>query len=161
MTERGLIVGRFQPFHKGHLELIRYALTLSENLSVAIGSVNKHDQDNPLNFDQRLYMVNKVVKREGIVDMVNKVVGIRDYKEDDRWIREVVSRLGEFDVVYGHNEWTNRVMRENGFEVIEGPFEDRERYEGVKIRELIRKGDSEWKSRVPAYLVSDIKKMIS
>lgn len=161
MYKRGIIVGRFQPFHKGHLELFRFALTQCDHIGVVIGSVNKKDKDNPLNFDQRLYLLNKVIKREGIGDMVDRVVGLEDFPDDDKWMNVLMSRIGEFEVSYGHNEWTNGIIGDHGYEVVEGPMYKRESLEGEQIRKLIRSGNEEWKKRVPAYLVADVKKMIS
>ena len=38
MTKRGLFVGRFQPFHLGHLDMVKYALTEVDELIIVIGS---------------------------------------------------------------------------------------------------------------------------
>ena len=45
----GFLIGRFQPFHLGHLEAIKFALSKVEHLHVGIGSSNKsHEKRNPL-----------------------------------------------------------------------------------------------------------------
>jgi nicotinamide-nucleotide adenylyltransferase len=36
--KRGLVIGRFQPFHNGHLELIKQIMNECEELVVVIGS---------------------------------------------------------------------------------------------------------------------------
>ena len=46
----GLLVGRFQPFHKGHLHLIEKSLNLVDMLVVGIGSVGVIDTDNFLTY---------------------------------------------------------------------------------------------------------------
>ena len=44
----GVLVGRFQPFHNGHLEAVRYALKKVDYLYIVIGSSQKsHERDNP------------------------------------------------------------------------------------------------------------------
>ena len=48
-----LIVGRFQPFHKGHLFLIKKALTLADKVVIGIGSANIIDVNNPIDFETR------------------------------------------------------------------------------------------------------------
>jgi Nicotinamide mononucleotide adenylyltransferase len=34
----GLFVGRFQPFHRGHLEAVKYALGVVDRLVIVIGA---------------------------------------------------------------------------------------------------------------------------
>ena len=54
----GFLIGRFQPFHLGHLEAIKFALTKVEHLHVGIGSSNKsHEKRNPFTADERKKMI--------------------------------------------------------------------------------------------------------
>lgn len=49
MVGRGLFVGRFQPFHLGHLEAIKDTLGEVDELVIVIGSAQySHDVDDPL-----------------------------------------------------------------------------------------------------------------
>jgi len=48
-----LIVGRFQPFHKGHLFLIKKALEKADKIIVGIGSANITDENNPIDYETR------------------------------------------------------------------------------------------------------------
>ncbi|MFZ0697114.1 MAG: adenylyltransferase/cytidyltransferase family protein, partial [Nitrososphaeraceae archaeon] len=38
---RGLFIGRFQPFHLGHLATIKFALKTVEQLVITVGSADK------------------------------------------------------------------------------------------------------------------------
>src|SRR3970282_1906733 len=42
----GLLIGRFQPFHLGHIEALRFALSQVDNLWIGIGSSNKPTEKN-------------------------------------------------------------------------------------------------------------------
>ena len=54
----GFLIGRFQPFHLGHLEAIKFALSKVEHLHVGIGSSNKsHQERNPFTADERKEMI--------------------------------------------------------------------------------------------------------
>ena len=54
----GFLIGRFQPFHLGHLEAIKFALSKVEHLHLAIGSSNKsHEKRNPFTDDERKKMI--------------------------------------------------------------------------------------------------------
>jgi len=54
----GLFIGRFQPFHLGHLDAIRFGLSKVENLWIGIGSSNKsNEKRNPFTADERKDMI--------------------------------------------------------------------------------------------------------
>lgn len=51
-------IGRFQPFHKGHLHIVEHALKLSKKLIIIVGSNNKPiDWKNPWTATQRIEMI--------------------------------------------------------------------------------------------------------
>lgn len=160
MYKRALVLGRFQPFHNGHLEVIRRALEISESVIIAVGSINLADKDNPIGYKDRVAILRKMIGKEGISDKVREIVGVRDFPDDDEWAGEVVRMAGMFDVVVGNNDWTNRVMKSAGYEVVETGMFNREELEGAKIRALFREGDAKWESRVPDYLVADIRRLL-
>jgi len=52
----GLIIGRFQPFHNGHLYAIKNALKKVDELVIAIGSSQYvNTEDNPFSFEKVIY----------------------------------------------------------------------------------------------------------
>ena len=54
----GLLIGRFQPFHLGHIEALRFALSQVDNLWIGIGSSNKPtEKNNPFTADERKEMI--------------------------------------------------------------------------------------------------------
>ena len=54
----GLLIGRFQPFHLGHLDALHFALTKVDRLWVGLGSSNKPPQkNNPFSAEQRKKMI--------------------------------------------------------------------------------------------------------
>ena len=56
--ENGLIVGRFQPFHKGHKSLVEIAAVLCDTVVIAVGSAQESGtSDNPLSYNQRKCMI--------------------------------------------------------------------------------------------------------
>lgn len=157
----GLFLGRFQPFHLGHLYSLHRALEVAEDVVVGIGSANVRDeQNNPLSYEQRKEMMKKVIEEEGLSERVIRIVGIDDFPSDDDWAREVENKVGEFQVVVGNNEWTNGVLEKKGYKVAWSGLHNRDRLEGVKIRELLRRESEEWKYRVPKYLTAMIEKLV-
>src|SRR3989337_2069484 len=62
MTTRGLYVGRFQPFHLGHLDAIKEVLKAVDELVIAIGSAQySHNLNNPFTAGERLVMVRQAL----------------------------------------------------------------------------------------------------
>ena len=54
----GILVGRFQPLHKGHVKAIEFARNNSEKLFVIVGSAEKSNQKrNPFSFEERKKMI--------------------------------------------------------------------------------------------------------
>lgn len=61
----GLIVGRFQVFHKGHEYMIRTALDICDTVLVFIGSAQEENtQKNPFSYMRRLYIFKKIFAKE-------------------------------------------------------------------------------------------------
>lgn len=156
--QTALIVGRFQPFHNGHLYLLRTALQIADQIVIAVGSSNSTDQDNnPLSFSARRALLEKVVAHEGWQTKVKKIVASPDFPSDEVWLRTLLENVGEFEVAVGNNDWTNGVLSQAGYDIVEIPLLKREEFQGTYIRQRIRANES-WQERVPEYLISDIHK---
>lgn len=154
-----VFIGRFQPFHNGHLYSLMKCLDLVEKIVIGVGSSNvSGTEENPLGYEVRKEMIEEVVRKESLKNRVVKIVPIADFPSDDDWVEEVNKRVGEFDVVVGNNDWTNGALSNVGYEVYETGFHDRDKLEGARIREMLKQGYEEWKRRVPGYLVKMIDK---
>lgn len=152
----GLVIGRFQPFHNGHLYLLQEALTIADKIVIGIGSSNVSNSDNPWSFEERKRVVEEVLKKEKLEDKVIRIVDIPDVPEDSEWLRIANSKVGEFDVVIGGNEWVNGIYESTGIPVVRVDFFKRYLHEGRKIRKLMKEKKS-WQSRVPPYLVPKLR----
>jgi nicotinamide-nucleotide adenylyltransferase len=148
-----LIVGRFQPFHKGHLFLIKKALEKADKVIIGIGSANILDVNNPIDYETRRKIIKAVFYKEGLEEKLASIVPIDDFFDDEKWLSNLKSQVGRFDVVVSNNDWTNRIMEKAGFQTIRIPYYKRELYEGWRIRKLIKEGN-QWQDRVPKYIAS-------
>lgn len=152
-----LVVGRFQPFHKGHLYLIKKALKYADKLLIAVGSSNVSNEDNPLSYEVRKRMLKKVLSEEKFRNKVVKIVPSPDHPNDDVWFKLLLKNTGRaFDVEIGNNNWVNGIFEKKGFKVIRVPYYRRNIYQGIYIRELFTKS-KRWENRVPKYLTDTIK----
>lgn len=64
----GMIVGRFQTFHKGHQHLVNTALKLCDRVLILVGSAQECGTErNPLNVETRIRMIRQIYDNENIV----------------------------------------------------------------------------------------------
>jgi len=154
----GLVIGRFQPFHNGHLEVIRTIAEECRSIIVGIGSAQcSHTFENPFTAGERYLMVSRSLRDDGLQDV--SIVPIMDINRYAVWASHVVSLVPPFQVVYSNNPLTRRLFSEAGFEVRTSPMFNREAYSGTEIRRRMSAGDS-WTHLVPkavAEVVREIK----
>jgi len=148
---RGLVVGRFQPFHLGHIHLIKKSLQLCEKLIIGIGSSNVSDQNNIFTYEERKTMIDLFVLEERLKKRIIKIVPIPDVPDDNEWFRIVCERAGKVDVFFGNNEWVNDIFKSSGIPTHTISYLDRANLNGKKIRELM-KNNKKWDDRVANYI---------
>jgi len=150
-----LLIGRFQPFHKGHLEVVKKILQECDYLLIGIGSSQySKTEENPYSGDEREHMIYKTLKNEGLVDW--EIVQVSDIHDEGRWVKHVQKTCPSFDVVYSGNPNTKKLFEKEGVEVRQQPMYDREIYSGTEIRKKI-KNNEPWKNLVPIQVSESIK----
>ncbi|MEY4564348.1 MAG: hypothetical protein RLZZ618_3625 [Pseudomonadota bacterium] len=94
LHDLAVYVGRFQPFHSGHLGLLTQALGLASRCVVVIGSAHQaRTPKNPFSWRERAEMI-RVALPEADRDRVD-FVPVRDYYNEDRWVRAVRAAVAE------------------------------------------------------------------
>lgn len=149
MVRCGLFVGRFQPFHLGHLEAIKNVLREIDQLIIVIGSAQySHNKDNPFTAGERLVMVRRALEEAGFDYSRFWVVPVPDMHLHMMWVSSVEGYTPHFDVVYSNEPLTRRLFMEAGYKVKSIPFYERKTYSSTEIRERMVKGES-WRKLVP------------
>ena len=150
-----LFVGRFQPFHLGHLKAIKEILGENERIVIAIGSSQASGTgENPFSFEERERMIREALESEGIRNF--GIIGVPDFNDDRKWALEIQKRC-RFDRVYSRNPWTIRCFRGLGIPVKSHGIYEREKYSATEIRKRMAEG-SEWENLVAEKVVACIKK---
>ena len=148
-------IGRFQPFHKGHLSAVREILGENDQLKIVLGSFKKnHTQNNPLNGDERYSIIKNVLESEGFGGRF-EIFSMPDYSNDNRWVDELFKLTGDLDVVYTANEHTKRCLVSRVKVRMQNMYEP-ETYNATSVRELIRKG-RDWEDRVPDSVAKELR----
>lgn len=154
---RALFVGRFQPFHKGHLAMVRKILETHAELILGIGSAQySHTGENPFTGGERYEMIKRALDAEDIHDY--HIVPIPDTHVHSVWVSHVKSLVPSFDLVYTNSELVVRLFREHGLKVLSPPLVDRDRYSGTEVRRRILKG-KDWEGLLPEVVAAYIKEI--
>lgn len=149
MVRRGLYVGRFQPFHLGHLSVIKKILEEVDELVIVIGSAQySHNIDNPFTAGERLIMIRSALEEAGVDLKRVWIVPVPDVNLHMMWVAEVEGYTPKFSTVYSNEPLTYRLFNEAGYKVKAIPFYDRKLYSSTLIREKMLKGQ-DWKKLVP------------
>jgi nicotinamide-nucleotide adenylyltransferase len=159
MPKRGLYVGRFQPFHLGHLSAIKEVLKEADELVVVIGSAQySHNFNNPFTAGERLVMVRKALEESGVNSGRIWIVPVPDVHLHMMWVSSVEGYTPHFDVVYSNEPLTRRLFTEAGYQVKPIRFFDRKDYSSTEIREKMVK-DENWEKLVPKSVRTLIKEI--
>ncbi len=144
---RGLIIGRFQPFHLGHLSVIKKIADECDTIVIGIGSAqHSHTLENPFAAGERYLMISKTLKKEK--NLSYYIVPVEDVNRYDVWVSHVEALVPPFDVVYTNNPLTKRLFLEKEYRVKGMPMYDRKIYSGREIRKKMWR-DENWKKLIP------------
>jgi nicotinamide-nucleotide adenylyltransferase len=148
-VKRGLYVGRFQPFHLGHLSVVKQILNGVDELVIVIGSAQySHDLDNPFTAGERLVMIRKALEEAKLDCQRLWIVPVPDVHLHMMWVSALEGYTPEFDVVFSNEPLTRRLFREAGYKIKAIKFYDRKVFSSTQIRQKILEGGS-WKKLVP------------
>ncbi len=143
----GLLIGRFQPFHLGHLEALQFALSKVDKLWVGLGSSNRPvEKNNPFTAKQRKEMILASVD-DSMKEKIS-IYLIPDVDNHLRWIEKIDTIVPKFDMVFSNDDLVGRLYSKRNIQVLPIPFINRESLSGTNIRDLIT-GDQDWESLVP------------
>ena len=149
MFKRALFVGRFQPFHHGHLHAVRTILEEAEELVIVVGSAQmSHELDNPFTAGERIEMTQRALDAAAVDRGRYMLIPIPDAPAHRVWVSQVESQTPNFDIVYTNQPLTRRLLLEAGYEVRGIELHRRDQYEATEIRRRILAGE-DWRAVVP------------
>ena len=171
MTARGMIHGRFQPFHLGHLEYLRGAAAHCEELFVGITNPDperirpetsdplRHlPESNPFTYVERLLMV-KAAARDAEIDVARLHVIPFPVNEPELWRAYVPDDVVQFIRLF--SDWGGTKLerlRDAGYEVVvldEGAAKE---ISGADVRAALREG-ADWETLVPPGVADVLKRL--
>ena len=156
----GLFIGRFQPFHKGHLVTVKFALEKVEHLVIVVGSAQKsHEPRNPFTAGERIRMIKESLDIDSETDVRRiLIIPIPDTDVHSLWTHQVDMLVPKYDVVFANDLFTLMLFREQGVKAIEAPLYRRNEMRATEIRRRMA-AEEMWEDLVPMSVSKVIKEI--
>ncbi len=158
---RGMIHGRFQPFHNGHLEYLRGAAERSDEIWIGITNpdparikpepsdpVRHLPESNPFSYADRLLMVKAAAADLGLDSAAVHVIPF-PVNEPELWPAYVPKGVTQYLRLF--SEWGGTKLdrlRGAGYEVVVLDAGADKAVSGSEVRDALRNG-GDWESLVP------------
>lgn len=152
-----LFIGRFQPFHNGHLKLIKKIKDEYDEIIIGIGSAQYgYDNNNPFTVEERRLMIEKTLQENKIDNIL--IFEISDIHDYPRWVSHVESIIPKFDAVITNNPLTKKLFKNKGYTIIKTKLFNRRLYSGKEIRKKILLNGN-WEKTIPKPVYKIIKEI--
>jgi bifunctional NMN adenylyltransferase/nudix hydrolase len=93
----GIFIGRFQPFHDGHLYAVKVAASQVDRLLILVGSANAcRSIKNPWTYQERVDNIRKILRQHDVTNVSFRPINDHPYN-DHRWITEIIASIGYAD----------------------------------------------------------------
>jgi len=155
----GLYVGRFQPFHLGHLEAVKHILNKVDELVIVVGSAHdSHTVDNPFTAGERITMIRLALKETKIDANRYTVLPLPDAEFHKVWVSHLLSQTPSFDLVFTNEPLTGRLLKEAGMRVEKIPMFNRTAFTATEVRKRIIEGKN-WEELLPKSVAAYVKQI--
>lgn len=143
-----LYIGRFQPFHRGHLAVIKQILKDNDRVIIVIGSAEKnYISNNPLTAGERHTLIDDALKEAKINAAKYCIIPVRNVNNYALWVNHVNSYVPSYDRLYTGSKIV-KVCYENSDIKIIKLNRSLVPISATEIREAMLK-DNDWQSLVP------------
>jgi len=102
-----LLLGRFQPFHLGHLDAIQQVFDSGvETLLIGIGSSQiSHEPDNPFTAGERWQMIYRSLLKAGFTTEQFHIMPLADIAHNHLWPHFVQQQSPPFSTIFSGSKW--------------------------------------------------------
>lgn len=149
-------MGRMQPVHQGHLQVIKRILEEVEEVIIGIGSAQlSHTIKDPFTAGERMMMLSKALAENGIPASNYYIIPVQDIECNSLWVAHMEMLTPPFEHVYSGNPLVQRLFTEKGYQVTQPPLFNREIYSGTEVRRRML-ADEKWDQLLPESVVEVI-----
>ena len=156
---RGILIGRMQPVHNGHMEVIKQILNEVDEIIIGIGSAQaSHELKDPFTAGERVVMMSQALAEKDIDPSRYYIIPMQDINFNAIWVSHVKMLTPPFNIVYSGNPLVKQLFSEEGYEVRQPPLYDRLHLSGSEVRRRIL-NDEDWQELVPKATVDLIREI--
>ena len=146
---RGILIGRMQPVHNGHMEVIKRILEEVDEIVIGIGSAQlSHEVKDPFTAGERVLMMTQALAEIDVDPSRYYIIPMQDINFKAIWASHVKMLTPPFSIVYSGNPLVKQLFAEEGYEVRQPPLYDRIHLSGTEVRRRILE-DENWQELVP------------
>jgi nicotinamide-nucleotide adenylyltransferase len=133
---RGIFIGRFQPFHLGHIAAIKFAFKYVDELAIVVGSAQaNYESQNPFTAGERISMIKDSLNTDTAVDCKKiLIIPVSDTNIHSTWTHSVDMLVPKYDVVFTNNAFTGYLFTQRNIVVTEPKLLNRSELSGTEIR---------------------------
>ncbi len=103
--QSALFLGRFQPFHLGHLDVVKKILEKNERVIIVIGSAEKNFlPDNPLTAGERFQLIEEALHEAKIPAEKYCIIPVRNVNNYALWVNHVNCYIPPYDKLFTGSE---------------------------------------------------------
>ncbi len=149
MKRIGVFPGSFDPFTKGHEDIVRRFVPVFDEVIIAITSSQfNYLKKDPFTSGERIEMIHNSLLESNIDMSKCFVVSLENQFNIATWASYLKSSLPHFDKVYSGNDYVSMLLADSGIDVVNPALLDRSKYNATKIRSMII-FDDKWQELVP------------
>ena len=146
---RGILIGRMQPVHNGHMQIINKVLDEVDEIIIGIGSAQiSHEIKDPFTAGERVVMMSQALAEMDVDPSRYYIIPMQDINFNAIWVSHVKMLTPPFSIVYSGNSLVKQLFSEEGLEVRQPPLYDRLHLSGTEVRRRIL-NDENWEELVP------------
>lgn len=155
-----LFIGRFQPFHLGHLSILKKMFEENSLLKIGIGSSQESNTKlNPFSADERRQFIKESLKNLNLDTSKVSIYDIPDLYDADKWANSISEIVGDIDILYAPNEWMRNLFANKRCIIVKPEFLNKDEYNGQNIRDFISEQNNKWKNLVPKPVIDLIERL--
>jgi len=151
--QTALFIGRFQPFHSGHLNAFKQVLKENNRVIIGIGSSEQnYTEENPFTAGERFEMIEKALDAEGIERERYVIIPVRNIDNFSLWASHVKLLCPNFQKLYTGSHIVKELFERHASDIEIATVKMNLDINATDIRNKILSGDSSWKTLVPAQI---------
>jgi len=155
----GLYIGRFQPFHNGHLQAVKSILAEVDEVIIVIGYAQlSHTETNPFTAGERLSMIRLSLNEAGVDPGGYLTVTVPFDESNSVYVSRITSYTPEFNDVYSNDPLIRQLFEESGVPAKAIAAYRRDIYSAAEFRSRVLAGEV-WEELVPSSVAEFPKKI--